>query len=51
MNTATLSAQSLNKTGDAGQQPPSIWRRMFDAWVQSYESRISADGKVWFVGL
>lgn len=24
----------------------SFWRRMFDAWVQSYANRIDPDGKV-----
>jgi hypothetical protein len=51
MNAATISTQSLKKTGAAVEQKPSIWRRMFDAWVRSYESRISPDGKVLFLDL
>ena len=51
MNAATITAQSLNKTVAATEQRPSIWRRMFVAWVRSYEARVSPDGKVWFLGL
>jgi hypothetical protein len=29
----------------------SIWQRMFDTWVRSYEARVSADGKVFFIDL
>jgi hypothetical protein len=51
MNDATLIAQSLNKTVAVCEQTPSIWRRMFDLWVLSYDSRISADGREFFIGL
>jgi hypothetical protein len=51
MNTTAISEQSLNKTVAAGGQKQSLWRRMFDAWVRSYEARISPDGKVLFLGL
>lgn len=51
MNTATVIAQPLENTATAGQQAPSIWRRMFAAWVRSYDARISPDGTVMYVGL
>jgi hypothetical protein len=51
MNTATFNAQSLNKTVAGTEQKPSIWRRMFDAWVRSHEARVSPDGKVFFLDL
>lgn len=51
MNAAAISAQPLKKNVAASEQKPSIWRRVFDAWVRSYESRISPDGKVLFLGL
>jgi hypothetical protein len=51
VNTATIIAQPLNKTTVADQQKPSIWRRMFDAWVRSYDARVSPDGTVLFIGL
>lgn len=51
MNDATLVGQSIDKTAAVCEQTPSIWRRMFDLWVRSYDSRISADGKEFFIGL
>lgn len=52
MNTANVTAESLNKTiSGADQLQQSVWRRMFNAWVRSYDARISGDGKVFFVGL
>jgi hypothetical protein len=51
MNATTIAAQSLNKTVATNEQKPSIWRRIFDAWVRSYEARVSPDGKVLFVDL
>jgi hypothetical protein len=51
MNATTFNAQSLDKTVAGAEQTPSIWRRMFDAWVSSYEARVSPDGKVWFLDL
>jgi hypothetical protein len=51
MNTATIIAQPLKKTGAASPQKLSMWRRMFNAWVSSYEARVSPDGKVFFIGL
>ena len=51
MNATTFNAQSLDKTVAGTDQTPSIWRRMFDAWVSSYEARVSPDGKVWFLDL
>jgi len=50
MNAVTTTPHSLSKTLYK-EQKPSIWQRMFDAWVRSYEARVSADGKVLFVGL
>ncbi|HEX8787265.1 MAG TPA: hypothetical protein VF793_13850 [Telluria sp.] len=30
----------------AGKAKPSIWRRMFDAWLLSYSNRTDPDGNV-----
>jgi len=51
MSTATITARPVSNATAASQQKPSIWRRMFDAWVRSYEDRISPDGKVYYGGL
>jgi len=46
-HSATLAKPSFGMQAPAksGAQP-SIWRRVFNAWVRSYDSRIDADGKV-----
>ena len=51
MATAFFFAKRRNKITADDQQKPSIWRRMFDAWVCSYDARVSPDGKVFFIGL
>lgn len=50
MNTVTTPSKSLIEPV-CNDQKPSIWQRMFDAWVHSYDARMSADEKVLFVGL
>jgi hypothetical protein len=51
MSAATTLVPTLNNTVTLGQPNASIWRRMFDAWVRSYEARISPDGKVFYGSL
>lgn len=51
MNAATVIAPPVTNSASTVPQNTSIWRRMFDAWVRSYEARISPDGKVFYGGL
>lgn len=51
MNGATLAPQSTDKIVASTEQKPSIWHRMFHAWVRSHEARVSPDGKVFFFDL
>jgi hypothetical protein len=51
MNTALIASTPVEKTATARHPDLSIWRRMFDVWVRSYDARVSEDGKVFFIGL
>ena len=39
-------APVASSTGTATNAKPSIWRRMFDAWLLSYANRMDPDGNV-----
>jgi hypothetical protein len=51
MNVTTLAAQSTDKNVASAESRPSIWHRMFNAWVRSHDARVSPDGKVFFLDL
>ena len=51
MNTANVTAESLNKTiSGADQLQQSVWRRMFNAWVRSYDGAFMEQCEPYFAG-